>query len=88
MALSFSLASNSATSYNIMLADEVDAGLDEANRASFLKMLYNQIDLINAEQVFVISHNLSQMSTVPMDCICLSDIKPRSKIQNIIYERE
>lgn len=86
MALSFALASQAAGIYNILLLDEIDAGLDEANRSAFLKMLDHQIDLLHAEQVFIISHNLSQMINVPMDCICMSDTGSVSKLQNIIYE--
>lgn len=87
MALSFALSTNSSTEYNIPLIDEVDGGLDSTNRLLFLKMLDRQINMINAEQVFIISHNLSQMSTVPMDCICLSpETKMISKLQNIIYQ--
>ena len=87
MALSFSLATNSSMDYNIILADEVDGGLDESNRLSFLKMLYKQMDVINAEQVFIISQNLSQMTTIPMDCIMLSDVAVKSSLQNIIWEK-
>ena len=86
LALSFALATNASNKYNILLLDEMDAGLDDTNRASFLKMLYMQIEKIHAEQVFIISHNLSQMTNVPMDCICLSDVDNRSKLQNIIFE--
>lgn len=86
MALSFALANNSTGIYNILLLDEVDAGLDEKNRSAFLKMLYRQMEMLNSEQVFIISHNLSQMSTIPMDCIKLSDVPNVSKLQNVIYE--
>lgn len=86
MALSFALASNASTKYNILLIDELDAGLDSTNRASFLKMLYMQMEKLNAEQIFIISHNLSQMTNVPMDCINLSENESISKLQNIIYE--
>ena len=86
MALSFALATNTNGLYNILLLDEIDAGLDSKNRAAFLKMLYTQMNTIHAEQVFVISHNLSQMVNIPMDCICLSEDVSVSKLQNIIYE--
>lgn len=86
MALSFALASRAAGIYNILLLDEIDAGLDEENRSAFLKMLYMQMNVLHAEQVFIISHNLSQMINIPMDCIKLSDTGINSKLQNIIYE--
>ncbi|MCM1218427.1 MAG: hypothetical protein NC548_28400 [Lachnospiraceae bacterium] len=86
MALSFALANRATGMYNILLLDEIDAGLDEANRSAFLKMLYMQMNALKAEQVFIISHNLSQMVNVPMDCIKLSDTGMNSKLQNVIYE--
>jgi DNA repair exonuclease SbcCD ATPase subunit len=87
MALSFALSNKASGNYNILSLDEVDAGLDESNRsASFLKMLYRQMQLLNSEQVFVISQHISQMVNVPMDVIKLSDIGVKSKNQNIIYE--
>ena len=86
MALSFALANKASGSYNILLLDEIDAGLDEANRSAFLKMLYMQMGALNAEQVFIISHNLTQMVNVPMDCIRLSDAGPRTRLQNVIYD--
>lgn len=86
MALSFALANNAISKYNILLLDEIDAGLDETNRSSFLKMLYTQLDKLHAEQVFIISHNLSQMTNVPMDCINMTNVDTISKLQNVIYE--
>lgn len=85
MALSFALANRASGAYNILLLDEIDAGLDETNRSAFLKMLHMQMDTLHAEQVFIISHNMSQMANIPMDCIKLSDI-PTNKLQNVIYE--
>ena len=86
MALSFALANRVSGTYNILLLDEIDAGLDEDNRSAFLKMLYTQMNTLDAEQVFIISHNLSQMVNVPMDCIRMSEDGTKSKLQNIIYE--
>lgn len=86
MALSFALANKATGIYNILFLDEIDAGLDEANRALFLKMLYKQMMELRAEQVFIISHNMSQMVNVPMDCIRLSEVAFNSKMQNVIYD--
>lgn len=86
MALSFALANKASDAYNIILLDEIDAGLDESNRSAFLKMLYTQMVALKSEQVFIISHNLTQMVNVPMDCIRLSDAGVKSKLQNVIYE--
>lgn len=86
MALSFALANGASKDYNILLLDETDSGLDENNRLSFFKMLYMQMKILKAEQVFIISQNLSQMVNIPMDCIKLSDVCTKSKLQTIIYE--
>ena len=86
MALSFALANRASGMYNILLLDEIDAGLDETNRQSFLRMLDRQMTELKAEQVFIISHNLSGMVGLPMDVIRLSDIGIKNKSQNIIYE--
>ena len=86
MALSFALANNATSKYNILLIDEMDAGLDSDNRGAFMKMLYRQMEMLNAEQVFIISHNLAQMTNIPMDCIMMSVVEKISKLQNVIYK--
>lgn len=86
LALSFALSNRASGAYNILLLDEMDAGLDETNRASFLRMLDRQMRELYAEQVIIISHSLNHMLNVPMDVIRLSDLNIRSKLQNVIYE--
>lgn len=86
MALSFALANRASGYYNILLLDEMDAGLDEYNRMAFLKMLDKQMKELKAEQVFIISHNLNSITDIPIDVIRLSDIGVNSKLQNIIYD--
>lgn len=88
MALSFALANMASGDYNIILLDEMDAGLDETNRAAFLRMLHTQMSALNTEQVFIISHNMTQMINIPMDCIKLNDTGNISKLQNVIYENK
>jgi chromosome segregation ATPase len=89
MALSFALSNQSTGIYNIILVDELDAGLDSENRALFLRMLYKQMEILHAEQIFIISHNLAQMTNVPMDCIMLGEVSSNSsKLQHIIYKKE
>lgn len=89
IAISFALSNGSSGRYNIPLLDEVDSGLDESNRVSFLKMFNMQMSALNAEQAFVISQNLSQMVNIPMDIIQLGDTgSPISKLQNVIYVRK
>lgn len=87
MALSFALSKLATSKYNILLLDEIDAGLDDFNRNLFLQMLNVQMHQINAEQVFIISHNLANgMISLPLDVIKLSETTFNSKLFNIIYE--
>lgn len=55
--ISLALIKQSIKKYNILLLDEVDAALDGKNRAKFLNILESYISEINAEQVFMITHN-------------------------------
>lgn len=68
LALSFALTYKSISKYNIMLLDEIDATLDISNREKFLHVLEMQIDMIQAEQVFVISHN-DMFNAYPVDIV-------------------
>lgn len=86
MALSFALAEAASSKYNILLLDEVDAGVDDKTRPAFLRMVYTQMKKLKAEQFFVISQNISQMVNVQMDCIMLSDVNTKSKLQTVIYQ--
>lgn len=71
IALSFGLASQALSKYNIMLLDEIDGPLDTKNREKFIKILENQIDRIGSEQSFLITHN-DMFSSYPVDIIDLS----------------
>lgn len=71
IALSFALSSQALQKYNIMLLDEVDGPLDTNNREKFIRILENQIDRIESEQNFLITHN-SMFSSYPVDILDLS----------------
>lgn len=57
LALSFALITQSIKKYNILLLDEIDSTLDTKNRAMFLNILEKQMQMIDSEQVFLITHN-------------------------------
>lgn len=57
LALSFALIRQRAFTYNIILLDEVDGPLHKSARSKFLTILFKQLQAINAEQVFIVSHN-------------------------------
>ena len=74
IALSFALSSQSLTRYNVMLLDEMDSMLDTTNREKFIAILEHQIDIIEAEQIFLISHN-NMFSNYPIDVITTNNEK-------------
>lgn len=47
----------SSKGYNIIYLDEIDAELDTTNRRAFINILNTQLDILNNEQCFVITHN-------------------------------
>ena len=70
MILSFVMLQQSSSKYNILKLDEIDGGLDTANRLQFLNILERQMEILNTEQVFIISHN-SEMDYSNCDIIQL-----------------
>lgn len=72
IALAFALSSQTMSDYNIMLLDEIDSTLDIKFKEKFLKILENQIDRIDAEQCFFITHG-NMFSSYPVDVLSLGD---------------
>ena len=72
IALAFALASQTMHEYNIMLLDEIDSTLDIKFKEKFLKILENQIERIDAEQCFFITHG-NMFSSYPVDVVSFSD---------------
>lgn len=68
IALAFALASQTMHKYNIMLLDEIDAALDISYKEKFLKILESQLDRVNGEQCFLITHG-NMFSSYPVDII-------------------
>ena len=84
IALSFALISESILKYNIILLDEIDGNLDDEKRKRFIDVLERLIDMIDAEQIFLISHN-NLFSMYPVDVISLNDeIDGRMQLANYI----
>ena len=71
IALSFALSSIVLARYNIMLMDEIDGPLDTENREKFIRILEKQIEKIDSEQSFLITHN-AMFSSYPVDIVDLS----------------
>ena len=84
LALSFALIYQSISRYNILLLDEIDATLDTRNREKFLQILEKMMEMIDAEQVFVISHN-NMFNMYPVDVIDTQNKKNKdNKLTNYI----
>ena len=47
----------SSIKYNIPRFDEIDGGLDQQNRITFIQVLNQVLDFMNSEQALIISHN-------------------------------
>ena len=73
--LSFAISFKSMTKYNIMLLDEIDSVLDESNRTHFIAICEQLLNMIDAEQMFVISHN-NMFSMYPVDVISVINKNP------------
>ncbi len=86
MIISFSLLFQASTKYNILCLDEIDSPLDSSNRLQFLNVLERQIEILQIEQTFMISHN-SEVNLSDVDLIVLksSDMNYEDPSLNIIY---
>jgi DNA repair exonuclease SbcCD ATPase subunit len=72
LAISFGLIYESISKYNILLLDEIDATLDTSNRMKFIQVLERWIDMIDAEQLFLISHN-NMFSMYPVSVVSMNN---------------
>lgn len=59
LSLSLALLYKVSSGYNILYLDEVDGVLSTENRSKFLQMLDSQIENLDIDQTFIISHNNS-----------------------------
>lgn len=87
MILSFSLLFQASSKYNILCLDEIDSPLDSSNRLQFLNVLEKQIEILQIEQTFMISHN-SEIDYSDVDLIVLrsKDTNYNDPSLNIIYK--
>lgn len=74
IALSFALSLQSISKYNIMLLDEIDSTLDATNREKFITILERMMDMVDTEQIFLISHN-NMFDMYPVDYLDIGKIK-------------
>lgn len=72
MVISFALVKQSSSKYNVLTADELDGPLDPKNRRHFLTAVNDVMNLVNARQSIMISHN-SEISNSECDIILLKN---------------
>lgn len=86
MIISFSLLFQASTKYNILCLDEIDSPLDSSNRLQFLNVLERQIEILQIEQTFMISHNSEvDMSDVDLIVLKSNETDYDDPSLNIIY---
>ena len=85
MILSFALAFHGSQTYNIVRLDEVDGGLDQANRAIFPIILDSIIQMLQIEQCFIISHS-SESDMSDVDVISLTPVSNETIKGNVIFQ--
>ena len=86
MILSFVLFKQSSTRYNIPSLDEIDGGLDNHNRIKFDSLIDQIMNILNMEQILMISHN-NELNMDNCDVIILKTYDDDEYTQgNIIYK--
>lgn len=72
MIISAVMLKQSATVYNILRLDEIDSGLDYDNRMKFASIIEQVIDLLDIDQLIIVSHN-TELNDSNMDIIRLGN---------------
>ena len=88
MIINLVLANMCSTKYNIVSLDEIDGGLDNMNKYLFVDVLDKISDILNINQIFLISHSI-EASLTNMDVILTSksqDYKDLFSDSNILFE--
>ena len=84
MILSFTFLHQSSTIYNILRLDEIDAPLDQNNRASFLVALNKIMGIFDVQNCIMISHS-SEIELKDVDIILLKPVDNNIPDGNIIF---
>lgn len=72
MILSFALLRQCSTKYNILMMDEMDATLDQRNRANFIRVIDEIMEKLDVENCILISHS-SEIDMSNVDTILLQE---------------
>lgn len=88
MVINLVLLNQASTKYNIASLDEIDGGLDHKNRYEFISALYQSANILDIDQMFMISHSMeADMSQV--DVIKLktySNYEDVMDVGNVIFD--
>ena len=87
MIISISMLSQVSTRMNIIVGDEIDASLDTENRRRFFDILLGLMDMVNASQSVLISHN-SEYTQNECDVIWLRNKEHITEAGNVIWSFE
>lgn len=87
MIISISMLSQVSTSMNIIVGDEIDASLDTENRRRFFDILLGLMEMVNASQSVLISHN-SEYTQNECDVIWLRNKEHITEAGNVIWSFE
>ena len=88
MIINLTLLHQASTKFNIARLDEIDAGLDSKNRSDFVNFIFYAMNILNIEQVFMISHSI-EADNSNADIIKLrmyDDYEGGIQSGNIIYD--
>ena len=88
MIINLVLLHQASTRFNIARLDEIDAGLDNKNRSDFINFIFYTMDMLQIEQVFMISHSI-EADNSNADIIKLKtydDYESGIKSGNVIYD--
>ena len=85
LALSFALLQQMMGKYNILLLDEVDSALYKDNRRKFIKIIKEQMERIDCEQAFLITHN-ALFENYPVDIIQTSEMDDDYNKGHVIWK--
>lgn len=72
MIINLVLFTSGSNKYNIVSLDEIDGGLDHENRYLFVTILQQICNVLNIDQLFIISHSV-ESALQAVDVILLSD---------------
>lgn len=84
MAINLVLLYQASAKYNIATLDEIDGGLDNANRMKFIPAIYKTCDILGLDQLFMISHSL-ELELNNVDRIILKSDSTDIPEGNILY---